>query len=154
MNIPTVPHSRTQPAAESVTIPQSRSKPTAESSNSDPKSTRKRASSLSLRRYATVVRQTAWRLTSTVREATADGSLGSAEISRMHMWVTADLVPWAIESVEQVDDVAKRQALAIVAEVKRLDAELSASIGTSAADIAEQLRKQGSALVRILAADD
>lgn len=152
MNVPTVPHKRTQFASESATIPQSRSKPSVET---DQRSTHgKRTSSLSLRRYATVVRQTAWRLTSTVREATADGSFGSAEISRMHMWVTADLVPWAVESVEQVDDVAKRQALTIVAEVKRLDAELSASIGTSAADIAEQLRRQGSALVRILTADD
>lgn len=151
MNIPTVPRSRTQPASESITVPKSRSKPSAESRDS---SARRRSNPLSLRRYATVVRQTAWRLTSTVREATADGSLGAAEISRMHLWVTADLVPWAIESIEQVDEVAKRQAMAIVAEVKRLDAQLSVSIGTPAADIAEQLRKQGSALVRILAADD
>lgn len=53
-----------------------------------------------------------------------------------------------------MDEQAKRQANALIDEVKRLDAELSASIGAPAAEIAEQLRKQGKAIVRILVADN
>lgn len=109
---------------------------------------------LSIRNYASVVRQTSRRLTRTVREATSDGSLGSMEISHLHIWVTADLVPWAVESVELVDDTAKRQALTLIAELKRLDSELSAALGDSAADIADQVRRTGSAIVRILVKDN
>ena len=154
MNTPTVPRRHTEPATETASTPQGSSRSAGDSIPNQRSADRKRPNPLSIRRYAQVVRQTAWRLTKTVREATADGSLGSVEISHLHVWVTADLVPWAIESVEQVDDVAKGQALALVAEVKRLDSELSAAIGTQAADIADQLRQTGSAIVGILVSDD
>lgn len=98
MNTPTVPLGRKK--SEPTSIPKSRTASVAESIPSQPgpdQANRRRIRKLpnvqSVRRYAQVVRQTAKRLSHTVREATADGSLGSTEISRLHIWVTADLVP-------------------------------------------------------------
>lgn len=154
MNVPTVPQRRAEPEAAAASIPHSRTQSPSEVIPEQSGSATKHANPLSIRRYAQVVRKTAWRLTSTVREATADGALGSTEITRMHMWVTADLVPWALESVELVDEAAKRQATALIDEIRRLDSELSASIGEPAAEIAEQLRKTGSAIVSVLVSDN
>lgn len=107
----------------------------------------------SMSKYAQVVSQTAIRLTFKVREATNDGSLGSTEITQLHTWVTADLIPWAKSSADYVDDLTRSQVDALISELQELDAELSASIGSRAADIADRLRNTGSALVTTLVRD-
>lgn len=90
---------------------------------------------------------TATRLITDIEAAARDGSWAATEISRLHMWLTAELLPWAKTwSVHLPHHVAGEVTRHMVT-IAHLDAQLLGTAGKHAAHVALMLEDTISCLV-------
>lgn len=79
----------------------------------------------------------AQRLVEDVELAVAQGAWGSSEASRLHSWLRADMMPWALAQMRRHRDPGRIGSL--LRDLLAHDAQLVTAVGEDLVRVAEQL---------------
>jgi hypothetical protein len=97
--------------------------------------------------YGTVLTTNLSRLVRQLEEAVEDGTWAVAEAALLHIWVRAELVPWATATINHLDPATRVALSPYFAELAALDVQLLGTAGRTAAELARQLEVVADKLV-------
>lgn len=93
------------------------------------------------RDYGLQVSRTVQRLTRDIHDAATEGDWAVSEVSRLHAWMLAEVVPWARSVANELDPPQRARVNQFLVDLADLDAIMLGTAGTAAADVADQVKQ-------------